>query len=180
MKTIKSNKTFTPKEYFLMLAEYFQKDIPAEVWNNCGSITINKLYGYMEQAGLTDLWDYPIDEIDHITENSGTVVLVTDSTGAAQWFEVPEDLNVKNVKRENNVYVVVHDSCNDGHTDITVDAFGDENAALASFKKTVDSLDIPENEEIVVDKTKDVYSAYKEGWYDEWHETVTVYKVEVQ
>ena len=162
-----------------MLAEYFEKDIPAEVWNNCGSITIDKLYGYMEQAGLTDLWDYPIDEIDHITENSGTVVLVTDSTGAARWFEVPEDLNVKDVKRENNVYVVVHDSCDNGYTDTTINAFGDEESALVFFKKTVDSLDIPENE-IVVDKTKDAYSAYKEGWYDDWHETVTVHKMEVQ
>lgn len=180
MKTIKSNKTFTPKEYFLMLAEYFKKDIPAEVWNNCGSITVDKLYGYMEQAGLTDLWDYPIDEIDHITENSGTVVLVTDSTGAARWFEVPEDLNIQEVKRENAVYVVVHDSCDDGYTDTMINAFGDEDSALSFFKKTVDNLDIPDDKEVVVDRDKYTYEAFEDGWYDKWHETVTVYKMEVQ
>ena len=32
----------------------------------------------------------------------------------------------------------------------------------------------------MVAKTKDAYSAYKEGWYAKRHEAVSVYKREVQ
>ena len=57
----------------------------------------------LDKAGYDNLWDYPLDEIDHIVENNLSVVLV-DTTYIAnnddgdviqvpeyRWFQVPED-----------------------------------------------------------------------------------------
>ena len=54
----------------------------------------------LEENGYDDLWDYPIDEIDHITEQGHSVVLVDcmvylEDTGQYEheyrWWQVPED-----------------------------------------------------------------------------------------
>lgn len=59
----------------------------------------NELRKILDDEGYDNLWDYPLDEIDHIVENNLNVVLVDTSyvdddtfemVAEYRWFEVPE------------------------------------------------------------------------------------------
>ena len=68
----------------------------------CPMITGNKgeLRDLLDDCGYDDLWDYPLNEIDHIVENNLDVVLVDctyidDDTfqqvAEYRWVEIPEE-----------------------------------------------------------------------------------------
>ena len=56
--------------------------------------------------GLSDLWDYPLSEIDHIVENELNVILVEmyyyeegEEYRELRWFEVPDYIDEEYVKK---------------------------------------------------------------------------------
>ena len=87
---VKSNNIYAPQNYVGAITGNYC--IP----NYDGSIEC--IHKHLERYGFEDLWDYPLNEIDHIVENNLDVVLVDCShyeNGAYvneyRWFEVPED-----------------------------------------------------------------------------------------
>jgi hypothetical protein len=65
-----------------------------------GDDDVGHIAALLEESGYGDLWDYPIDEIDHIIENEHQVVLVDcmvwfEGEGKYEheyrWWEVPDD-----------------------------------------------------------------------------------------
>ena len=59
-----------------------------------------ELRNFLDKNGRNDLWDYPLNEIDHVIENEIPVILVDttyidDETGEMvyeyRWFQVPEN-----------------------------------------------------------------------------------------
>ena len=80
----------TPDEYVkLVLPE--QEFSPAVVNKMMSADELREL---LDDNGLSNLWDYPLDEIDHIVENDLNVVLVVFDTGCVtkrewRWFEFP-------------------------------------------------------------------------------------------
>lgn len=74
------------------------------ITGNCyiieGDDDVGLINGLLEENGFGNLWDYPIDEIDHIVENSIPVVLIdcmvySEEKGQYEheyrWWEIPED-----------------------------------------------------------------------------------------
>ena len=74
------------------------------ITGNCyiieGDDDVGLISRLLEENGSGDLWDYPMDEIDHIVENSIPVVLVDcmvydeEQRGYGheyRWWEIPED-----------------------------------------------------------------------------------------
>ena len=59
----------------------------------------DELRKILDKEGHSDLWDYPLEEIDHIVENNLNVVLVDCSyvdekcqtVHEYRWFEVPDN-----------------------------------------------------------------------------------------
>lgn len=91
-KYVKSEKIYTPQTYCEKVTGFcygFNQDD-----------TVGEIEAVLNKHGLgTELWSYPLYEIDHIVENNLSVVLVDisgfDKQGiwrqAYRWFEVPED-----------------------------------------------------------------------------------------
>ena len=73
------NKTYTPGEYLEAVTgrRYDQK------------LTAEETAAILEAHGLENLWDYPVEEADHIAENDIVAVLVNCADGP-RWFEFPE------------------------------------------------------------------------------------------
>ena len=91
---VKSTNLYSPQNFVEAVTGYcyiFRSDNVAE--------QIAKL---LKQNGYSDLFDYPLDEIDHIVENKINVVLVDvscfDKHGIwhheFRWFEVPENFSI--------------------------------------------------------------------------------------
>ena len=88
---VKSNNLFPPQEYIAL--------VTGNYYIVCTG-TIEWIHGCLSHNNL-DLWDYPLDEIDHIVENKIPVVLVDCShyegdvyVTELRWFEVPEDIEI--------------------------------------------------------------------------------------
>lgn len=91
---VKSNKIYTPSKYLMgVTGNYY----PMRSKNDIKYIT-----HILNQYGYTELWDFPLNEIDHIVENNLDVILVdcnvyNETTKEFEpeyrWFEVPEDFD---------------------------------------------------------------------------------------
>ena len=92
---VKSKKIYSPQSFVgAITGKYYihkHDDTVKEIHD------LLRLNGY--ETSSNPLWDYPLDEIDHIVENGIPVVLV-DVSGFNEdeewiqeyrWFEVPED-----------------------------------------------------------------------------------------
>lgn len=91
---VKSNELFNPQSYLELVTGfcYFQR-ITEDVFAFIENV--------LNVAGL-ELWNYPLNEIDHIVENKIDVVLVDCShfddgcyATELRWFEVPKGINIK-------------------------------------------------------------------------------------
>lgn len=89
---VKSNSLFNPQSYLEIVTGYcyFQKSTEN---------SIEFIDNVLQLNGL-ELWNYPLNEIDHIVENEIDVVLVDCSyfknncyINEYRWFEVPSDVN---------------------------------------------------------------------------------------
>lgn len=89
---VKSEKLFSPQSYL------------DSVTGNCYAINgdddIAAIECILDDHHLSNLWNYPLSEIDHIVENNLDVVLVdcmvynedtSEFEHELRWFEVPED-----------------------------------------------------------------------------------------
>ena len=88
-----SNRTLSPQEYV--------EDITGKCFVfSSGTIggLIDEIQNRLESEGYSDLWDYPLEEIDEVVENGLSVVLVelvgedVDGSWATilRWFEMPK------------------------------------------------------------------------------------------
>lgn len=91
---VKSTILYSPQNFVEAVTGYcyiFRSDNVAE-----------QIAKFLKQNGYSDLFDYPLDEIDHIVENNINVVLVDvscfDKHGIwhheIRWFEVPENFSI--------------------------------------------------------------------------------------
>ena len=90
---VKSNKLFNPQSYLEIVTGgcYFQKSTENAI----------KFIDNVLHLNCLELWNYPLNEIDHIVENEIDVVLVDCSyfknnsfINEYRWFEVPSDVNI--------------------------------------------------------------------------------------
>ena len=89
-KLIRSEQIFSPQSYCEI------------IFGECFIFNGNKdeLRIFLDKNGHSNLWDYPLNEIDNVIENEIPVVLVDttytdDETGKMiheyRWFQVPDD-----------------------------------------------------------------------------------------
>lgn len=90
---VKSNSLFNPQSYLMLVTNrcYFQKS-SEDVYEFIDNV--------LQFHGL-ELWNYPLNEIDHIVTNKLNVVLVDCShfeddilVTELRWFEVPSDMAI--------------------------------------------------------------------------------------
>lgn len=86
---VKSNELFSAQSYLEMVTGY------CYIVNGDNDIIF--IEDMLNENGLNHLWNYPLEEIDHIVENNLNVVLVDCCvfvggvlTHEYRWFEVPE------------------------------------------------------------------------------------------
>lgn len=88
---VKSNSLFNPQSYLMLVTNrcYFQKH-SEDVYEFIDNV--------LQLHGL-ELWNYPLNEIDHIVHNKINVVLVDCShfeddtlVSELRWFEVPSEI----------------------------------------------------------------------------------------
>lgn len=85
-----SNKIYAPQNYVGgITGNYFISHYDG---------TIECIQNHLEKYGFDNLWDYPLNEIDHVVENELDVVLVDCShyendvyVNEYRWFQVPEE-----------------------------------------------------------------------------------------
>lgn len=89
---VASKKLWTPQT--------FVEAITGRCYIMSGSDDVGLISRLLEENGYGNLWDYPIDEIDHIVEQSIPVVLVDclvyldykdQYEHEYRWWEIPED-----------------------------------------------------------------------------------------
>lgn len=94
MPYVIDNKLYSPAEYLLSATGYKFK-------NNTKLSDVEFIHQVLEVRGIesdnSPVWDYPVNEIDHIIENDLQVVLVEcqhkegfKKKKELRWFEVPE------------------------------------------------------------------------------------------
>jgi hypothetical protein len=90
--TVLSNEIYSPQSYIEMLTGHYY------IFNMTNSV-YEEIKNLQYWNGFEDLWNYPLNEIEHIIENKINVVLVDvsdvdnesgDWVSEYRWFEVPE------------------------------------------------------------------------------------------
>jgi len=73
----------TIKEFLQLIGIYkeYDTDSPKNL------LELRDYLDHNDNENINDLWDYPLDEIDHIVENDLHVALVKDSLNNFRWFE---------------------------------------------------------------------------------------------
>jgi hypothetical protein len=94
---VRSEKIYSPQAYL--------EAVTGKCYVISGEDDIEFIGIVLAQNDLTELWDFPLSEIDHIVKNKLNVVLVdcmvvnpeTDQfEHQYRWFEVPEDFKEDN------------------------------------------------------------------------------------
>ena len=87
-----SKKLWTPQAFVEVITGY------CYIFD--GDDDVGHIAALLEENGFDNLWDYPIDEVDHIVEQGHNVVLVDcmvyfEDKGRYEheyrWWEVPDD-----------------------------------------------------------------------------------------
>ena len=87
-----SKKLWTPQT--------FVEALTGKCYTIEGDDDVGLIAGLLDENGYSDLWDYPIDEIDHIVEQDLPVVLIDcmvyfesrdQYEHEYRWWEVPTD-----------------------------------------------------------------------------------------
>ena len=93
---VKSEKVYSPQEYL--------EAITGQYYTLIGDDDIQIIQKILNYNGL-ELWDYPLNDIDHLVKNNINVVLVDclvfnectkEFKHQHRWFEVPEDFKEEN------------------------------------------------------------------------------------
>ena len=90
MSIVKSDKMMSPVEYLKLVFSDIEygKDVHKD-----DIMTADALRAYLDNNGKSELWDYPLSEIDELLEHGTPVVLVYFdlNMGEVRWFELPEE-----------------------------------------------------------------------------------------
>jgi hypothetical protein len=90
--SVVSNKVWSPQK--------FVEEITGFCYSFGGDDDVGRIAGLLDEHGYGDLWDYPLNEIDHIVECNHNVVLVdclvwfenkNHYEHEYRWWQVPED-----------------------------------------------------------------------------------------
>lgn len=91
--SVLSKEIYSPQSYIETLTGHYY------VFNTLNSV-YEEIQILQSRNGFEDLWNYPLNEIEHIIENETNVVLVDisdvddesgDWVSEYRWFEVPEE-----------------------------------------------------------------------------------------